>query len=256
MERKKPMDRLICGDVGFGKTEIAMRAAFKSVQNKKQVVVISPITILADQHYHSFMNRMEGFDIRVEMLSRFRTQAQQKKILKQLKNGEIDIVIGTHRLLQPDIEFKDLGLVIIDEEQRFGVKQKERFKELRKEVDILTLTATPIPRTLNISLHGLRDISTITTPPPGRLPIVTEVRRFSFGLIQEVIRRELKREGQIYFLHNRVETIEEMAHRLRTLIPEAKFIVAHGKLNSAELEERILAFKDQKYDVLVSSTII
>ena len=256
MELPKPMDRLVCGDVGFGKTEVAMRAAFKAVQNKKQVAVISPITILADQHYKSFIKRMEGFHVRIEMLSRFRTQSEQRKILEQLKKGELDIIIGTHRLIQPDVAFKDLGLVVIDEEQRFGVKQKEKFKELRREVDILTLTATPIPRTLNISLHGLRDITTITTPPPGRLPIVTEVRRFSFGLARDAILREIKRGGQVYFLHNRVETINEMADRLRKLVPEAKFVVAHGKLNSTDLEERIMAFKDKKYDVLVSSTII
>jgi len=209
MEREKPMDRLVCGDVGFGKTEVAMRAAFKAVKGGKQVALVSPITILADQHFHSFTKRMEGFNIRIEMLSRFRSPAEQRAIVKKMKNGEIDIVIGTHCLLQPDIGFKDLGLVIIDEEQRFGVKQKERLKELRTEVDILTLTATPIPRTLNISLHGLRNITTITTPPPGRLPVVTEVRRFSFNLIKEVIQRELDREGQVYFLHNRVDTIEE-----------------------------------------------
>jgi transcription-repair coupling factor (superfamily II helicase) len=199
---------------------------------------------------------MEGFDVRIEMLSRFRTQGEQKKILEQLKKGELDIVIGTHRLLQPDVEFKDLGLVVIDEEQRFGVKQKERFKELRREVHILTMTATPIPRTLNISLHGLRDITTITTPPPGRLPVITEVRRFSFGLIRDAIMREIGRGGQVYFLHNRVETIEEMLDRLKKLVPEAKFISAHGKLSSNDLEERIIAFKEKRYDVLVSSTII
>lgn len=257
MERPKPMDRLVCGDVGFGKTEVAMRAAFKAVMGGKQAAIISPITILADQHFKSFTKRMADFpDIRIEMLSRFRTVGEQKRIIKKLKDGEIDIIIGTHRLIQPDIQFKDLGLVIIDEEQRFGVKQKEQFTELRREVDILTLTATPIPRTLNISLHGLRDITTITTPPPGRLPVITEVRRFSFGLIREAILRELQRGGQIYFLHNRVETIDEMTDRLKKLVPEAKFVTAHGKLNSQDLEERIMAFKDKKYDVLVSSTII
>jgi transcription-repair coupling factor (superfamily II helicase) len=256
MEKAKPMDRLVCGDVGFGKTEVAMRAAFKAVQSGKQVAVVAPITILVDQHYRSFHKRMDHHNVRVEMLSRFRTQADQKKILKKLAAGEVDIVIGTHRLLQPDIAFKDLGLVIVDEEQRFGVKQKEKFKELRREVDILTLTATPIPRTLNISLHGLRDITTITTPPPGRLPVITEVRRFSFGLIREAIQRELDRGGQVYFLHNRVQTIDEMTERLKKLIPKARFISAHGKMGSNELEERIIAFKDKKYDVLVSSTII
>ncbi len=256
MEKKQPMDRLVCGDVGFGKTEVAMRAAFKAVQDKKQVAVVAPITILVDQHYKTFMRRMEDFDIRIEMLSRFKTPAQQRKILRALERGEVDIVIGTHRLLQDDVRFKDLGLVVIDEEQRFGVKQKEKLKSLRKEVDILTMTATPIPRTLNISLHGLRDITTITTPPPGRLPIVTEVRRFSLGLIKGVVEKELEREGQVYFLHNRVQTIEEMANKLRSLLPKARVVVTHGKLKPDELEKRIFAFKNGEFDVLVSSTII
>jgi len=256
MERGKPMDRLICGDVGFGKTEVAMRAAFKAVQNGKQVALVSPITILADQHYKSFKKRMDDFHVRVAMMSRFKSTSEQKQILKQLKAGEVDVVIGTHRLLQPDVEFKNLGLVVIDEEQRFGVKQKEALKDIRAEVDVLTLTATPIPRTLNISLHGLRDITTITTPPPGRLPIITEVRKFSYNLIREAILKEVERSGQAYFLHNRVQTIEDMASKLRALVPEARFVVTHGKLSSSELEERIMAFKNGEYDVLVSSTII
>lgn len=256
MERPSPMDRLVCGDVGFGKTEVAMRAAFKAVSYKKQVALVSPITILADQHYRSFQSRMDQFHVRVDMLSRFKSQKEQKQILEKLAKGEVDIVIGTHRLLQKDVKFKDLGLVIIDEEQRFGVKQKEQFKKLRAEVDILTLTATPIPRTLNICLNKLRDISTITTPPPGRLPVITEVRKYSHELIREAILREVKRNGQIYFLHNRVQTIDAIADRLRALIPEARFGVAHGKLMSKELEERIVDFKDHKFDVLVSSTII
>lgn len=256
MEGKKIMDRLVCGDVGFGKTEVAMRAAFKAVQDHKQVAVLAPITILVDQHYKSFLRRMEGTNVRIEMLSRFRSVAEQKKILKEVEKGEVDIVIGTHRLIQDDVKFKDVGLLIIDEEQRFGVKQKEKLKDMRKEVDILTLTATPIPRTLNISLHGLRDISTITTPPPGRLPIVTEVRRFSMALIKTVVEKELDRKGQVYFLHNRVQTIDDMADKLRTLIPRARVVVTHGKLNPDELEKRILAFKNGEFDVLVSSTII
>lgn len=256
MEAKRPMDRLVCGDVGFGKTEVAMRAAFKAVEGKKQVAVLTPITILADQHYKTFKKRMEEFNVRVEMLSRFRSPAEQKRILRALEQGEIDIIIGTHRLLQDDIKFKDLGLVVIDEEQRFGVKQKEALKTLRKEVHILTMTATPIPRTLNISLHGLRDISTITTPPPGRLPVVTEVRRFSLGLIKSVVEKEMERGGQIYFLHNRVQTIEDMASKLRSLLPKARIVVTHGKLRPDDLESRILAFKNGEYDILVSSTII
>lgn len=256
MERSIPMDRLVCGDVGFGKTEVAMRATFKAVESGKQVAVVSPITILADQHYRSFKKRMDLFHVRVEMLSRFRSPAEQKKIVEKLSKGEIDVIIGTHRLLQKDIAFKDLGLVIVDEEQRFGVKQKEALKELKKEVDFLTLTATPIPRTLNIALNKLRDISTITTPPPGRLPIITEVRRYSQGLIREAILREVERGGQVYFLHNRVQTIDGIAEKLRVLVPEARFGVAHGKLGSGDLEERIVAFKDHKFDVLVSSTII
>ncbi len=256
MGKDIPMDRLICGDVGFGKTEVAMRAAFLAFLNKKQTAVVSPITILADQHYRSFKKRMDPFNVRVEMLSRFRTAGEQKKILEKLEKGEIDIIIGTHRLLQKDLKFKDLGLVIVDEEQRFGVKQKEIFKQIKSDVDFLTMTATPIPRTLNIALNKLRDISTITTPPPGRLPVITEVRRFSLGLVREAILNEIARGGQVYFLHNRVQTIDSLMEKLRVLVPEARFGVAHGQLGSGDLEERIVAFKDHKFDVLVSSTII
>lgn len=256
MGKKVPMDRLVCGDVGFGKTEVAMRASFLAFLNKKQTAVVSPITILADQHYRSFKKRMDQFNVRVEMLSRFRSASEQKRIVEKLAKGEIDIIIGTHRLFQKDIKFKDLGLVIVDEEQRFGVKQKEVFKKVKADIDFLTLTATPIPRTLNIALNKLRDISTITTPPPGRLPIITEVRRFSLGLVREAILNELKRGGQVYFLHNRVQTIDSLTEKLRVLVPEARFGVAHGQLGSGDLEERIVAFKDHKFDVLVSSTII
>ncbi len=256
MESGQPMDRLVCGDVGFGKTEVAMRAAFKAVQNGKQVAFVSPITILTDQHYRSFSERMAPFHVRVEMLSRFRSQKDQTDVLKRLEKGEVDIVIGTHRLLQPDVKFKNLGLVIVDEEQRFGVKQKEKLKEIKAEVDVLTMTATPIPRTLNICLNKLRDITTITTPPFGRLPVITEVRKYSPGLVRDAILREVKRGGQIYFLHNRVQTIDATAQQLRELIPEARFEVAHGQMGSGDLEERIVAFKDHKFDVLVSSTII
>lgn len=256
MESEHPMDRLICGDVGFGKTEVAMRAAFKAAESGKQVAVIAPITILADQHFRNFVERMRPFSITIDMMSRFRSVAQQKKTLEGLRKGDVQIVIGTHRLLQDDVAFHNLGLVIIDEEQRFGVKQKERFKELRASVDILTLTATPIPRTLNLGLHKLRDITTITTPPPGRLPIITEVRKYSDELTRQAILAEIKREGQVFVLHNRVETIDAFAQKLQALVPEATFIVGHGQLKPETLEERIVAFKDNKYNVLVSSTII
>ncbi|MBM3231031.1 transcription-repair coupling factor [Candidatus Peregrinibacteria bacterium] len=256
MEDEHPMDRLVCGDVGFGKTEVAMRAAFKAVRDGKQVAVVSPITILASQHYENFMKRMEGFPVKIDMMSRFRSAKEQKQTLEKLRKGDIDIVIGTHRLLQEDVSFLKLGLVIVDEEQRFGVKQKERFKEMRANVDILTLTATPIPRTLNLGLHKLRDISTITTPPPGRLPIITEVRKYSDALIKQAIETEVQRGGQVYVLHNRVETIDAFADKLRELCPKATFVVGHGQLSPEKLEERIVDFKNGKYDVLVSSTII
>jgi len=256
MESDQPMDRLVCGDVGFGKTEVAMRAAFKAVQGGKQVAFIAPITILADQHLKSFMKRAKNSSVRVEMLSRFRTPKEQKDIIEKIRKGDIDIIIGTHRLLQDDVKFFNLGLVIIDEEQRFGVKQKEKFKTIRNQVDILTLTATPIPRTLNLALNKFRDISTITTPPPGRLPIITEVRRYGDNLIVEAIQREIERGGQVYFLHNRVETIESIAEKLRKLMPNIKFIVAHGQLAPHDLETRIMKFKKKEFDVLVSSTII
>lgn len=256
MESSDPMDRLICGDVGFGKTEVAMRAAFKAFRSGYQVALVSPVTILADQHYKSFKKRMEEFGVTIEMLSRFKTPAEQKQIIADLKKGKVDIVIGTHRLLQDDIAFFKLGLVVIDEEQRFGVQQKEKFKKLRKEVDILTMSATPIPRTLNLALHKLRDITTINTPPPGRLPVITEIRKYSDALVREAILKETSRGGQAFFLHNRVETIEAIAGKLRILVPEVKFIVAHGQMKPNELEDRIMAFKDKKYDVLISSTII
>ena len=256
MEDDHPMDRLVCGDVGFGKTEVAMRAAFLATRAGKQVAVIAPITILADQHYKNFMERMRPFNVRVEMLSRFRSAKEQKEILEKLRKGDIDIIIGTHRLLQEDVGFLNLGLVVIDEEQRFGVKQKERMKEMRASVDMLTLTATPIPRTLNLGLHKLRDITTITTPPPGRLPIITEVRKYSDNLVRDAVLREIRRDGQCFILHNRVETIDAFCDKLRALIPETTFIVAHGQLAPDDLEERIMQFKTGAVQVLVSSTII
>lgn len=256
MESGHPMDRLVCGDVGFGKTEVAMRAAFKAVQDGKQVAVIAPITILADQHFQNFQERMSQFNVRIEMLSRFRSQKEQTAILAKLRKGDLDIIIGTHRLLQDDVSFLNLGLVVIDEEQRFGVKQKEKFKDMRASVDILTLTATPIPRTLNLGLHKLRDISTITTPPPGRLPIITEVRKYSDHLVRQAILHEIERGGQAFVLHNKVETIDAFASKLKQMIPEASFVVAHGQLSPEVLEERILSFKTGKRLVLISSTII
>lgn len=256
MESGHPMDRLVCGDVGFGKTEVAMRAAFKAVQGGKQVAFLSPITILADQHYKSLLKRTEGFGTRIDMLSRFRSPAEQQETLQKLREGKVDIIVGTHRLLSEDIEFHNLGLVIIDEEQRFGVKQKEKLKSMRSAVDILTMTATPIPRTLNMGLHKLRDITTITTPPPGRLPIITEVRKYSDALVREAIMKEVSRGGQIYMLHNRVETIDAFAMKLRALVPQATFVVTHGQLKPEILEERIVDFKNGKFHVLVSSTII
>ncbi len=256
MEDEHPMDRLVCGDVGFGKTEVAMRAAFKAVQDGKQVAVIAPITILADQHLQNFTERMAQFKVRIDMMSRFRSPKEQAVTLEKLRKGDVDIVIGTHRLLQDDVKFFNLGLVIIDEEQRFGVKQKEKFKEMRASVDILTLTATPIPRTLNLGLHKLRDISTITTPPPGRLPIITEVRKYSDSLVRQAIIHEIERNGQAFVLHNKVETIDAFADKLKKLIPEASFVVAHGQLRPEDLEERIMSFKTGKHLVLVSSTII
>jgi transcription-repair coupling factor len=256
MESKHPMDRLVCGDVGFGKTEVAMRAAFKAAMGGKQVAVVAPITILAQQHYQNFTKRMAGFAVNIAMMSRFQTAQEQKETLKKLQKGTVQIVIGTHRLIQEDVQFANLGLVIIDEEQRFGVKQKERFKEMRASVDILTLTATPIPRTLNLGLHKLRDISTITTPPPGRLPIITEVRKFSDALVRQAILAEKARDGQVFVLYNKVESIDAFTDKLRALVPEATFVVGHGQLSPDTLEERIGSFKDGKYDVLVSSTII
>ena len=258
MERQKPMDRLVCGDVGFGKTEIAMRAAFKAFRSGMQCAILAPITILAEQHYQGFLKRVAGkkYGVRIELISRFQTAAEQKKILKDLEFGLVDIVIGTHRLLSEDVKFKNLGLLVVDEEQRFGVKQKEKLKGFRTDVDILTMTATPIPRTLHMGMNKLKDVSTITTPPPGRLPVVTEVRKYNLNLIRESIQKELERGGQVYFLHNEVRTIETQAEQLRRLIPEANFIVAHGQLNPHELEARIKKFKDGEADVLIASTII
>ncbi|HWP29477.1 MAG TPA: transcription-repair coupling factor, partial [Chloroflexota bacterium] len=256
MEQPRPMDRLLIGDVGYGKTEIALRAAFKAVMDSKQVAILVPTTVLAQQHYNTFTERLAPFPIRVEMLSRFRSEREQQEILAGLRAGTVDICIGTHRLLQPDVAFKDLGLVIIDEEQRFGVVHKERLKQLRREVDVLTLSATPIPRTLYMAMVGVRDMSTMATPPEDRLPIRTFVTQYDDGLIREAILRELERGGQVYFVHNRVRTIDAMASHLARLVPEARLAVAHGQMPEEELERVMLAFARGAYDVLVCSTII
>jgi transcription-repair coupling factor (superfamily II helicase) len=252
----KPMDRLVCGDVGFGKTEVAMRAVFMAVQGGKQVAVLVPTTLLAQQHYQNFKDRFADWPVRIEMLSRFRSKKEQDVALLGINNGTVDIVIGTHKLLQGDIIFKNLGLVVIDEEHRFGVRQKERFKALRAEVDVLTLTATPIPRTLNMAVAGLRDLSIIATPPSRRLAVKTFVREWNKGLIQEACLREIKRGGQVYFLHNDVDTIEKMAQQIEELVPEARVRVAHGQMRERDLEHVMFDFYHQRFNVLVCTTII
>ncbi|MGC8879153.1 MAG: transcription-repair coupling factor, partial [Anaerolineae bacterium] len=256
MEKPKPMDRLICGDVGYGKTEVALRAAFKAVMAGKQVALLVPTTVLAQQHYQTFSERLAPYPVVVEMLSRFRSRKEQEEILQRLREGKVDIVIGTHRLLQKDVRFKSLGLLIIDEEQRFGVSHKERLKKMRTEVDVLTLTATPIPRTLYMSLSGVRDMSTINTPPAERLPIKTNVCPYDETLIRTAILRELNRGGQVYFVHNRVLGIEQVAQRLRHLVPEARIAIAHGQMPESQLERVMVDFVARKYDVLVCTSII
>lgn len=256
MERPQPMDRLICGDVGFGKTEVAIRAAFKAVMNGKQVAVLAPTTVLAQQHFETFRQRMLDYPIRIEMLSRFRSPGEQKKILQLLREGGVDIVIGTHRLISGDVSFKDLGLVVIDEEQRFGVLHKEKFKELFKLVDVLTLSATPIPRTLYLSLVGVKDMSTIETPPQNRLPVETVVCGYDERIIRDAINRELERQGQVFFLHNRVQTIEKIRNRIADLCPNARVEFGHGQMDSDELEAVMHRFVGGKIDVLVCTTII
>ncbi|MBI5778602.1 MAG: transcription-repair coupling factor [Planctomycetes bacterium] len=258
MESARPMDRLICGDVGYGKTELAIRTAFKVCMSEKQVAVIAPTTILAQQHYRTFSERMADYPVNIEVISRFRSEAEQRDILKRLAEGKIDIIIGTHRLIQGDVKFKDLGLVVIDEEQRFGVEHKEYFKKIKASVDVLTLSATPIPRTLHLSLSGLREISTMTTPPKDRQSIRTIVARFDNNTIKDAIHRELQRKGQIYFVHNRIYDIENVANRLKKVCPEVKdrIVIAHGQMPGAELEQKMRDFVDGKYDILVSTNII
>lgn len=256
MESEKVMDRLLCGDVGFGKTEVALRAAFKAVMDGKQVAYLVPTTVLAQQHFNTFTQRMMNFPIKVAMLSRFVTISQQKKILKGLKNGEIDILIGTHRILQKDIQFKDLGLLIIDEEQKFGVTHKERLKKLKSNVDVLTLTATPIPRTLHMALVGIRDISVIYDPPEDRYPVQTFVMEYDKEVIKDAITRELNRKGQVYYLSNKVKSIYKVATYVQSLVPQAKIVVAHGQMNEKELERVMVDFVEGKGDILVCTTII
>jgi transcription-repair coupling factor (superfamily II helicase) len=256
MEQPHPMDRLVCGDVGYGKTEIALRAAFKAVQDGKQVALLCPTTILAQQHYATFTERLVPFPVRVEVLSRFRTEAEQRAVVEGLRAGAVDIVIGTHRLLQKDVAFKDLGLLVIDDEQRFGVAQKERFKQLRRELDVLTLTATPIPRTLYMALSGIRDMSTIETPPESRQPVRTFVSEYGDSLAQEAILRELDRGGQVFFLHNRVRDLGEWAVRLQALVPQARLGVGHGRMDEEELAAVMTDFIQGKIDVLLCTTII
>ena len=256
MERPKAMDRLVCGDVGFGKTEVAIRAAFKAVMGGRQVAVLVPTTVLAQQHYNTFADRMAPYPIRVEWLSRFQKPSQAKAVIQQLATGSVDIVIGTHKLIQKSVAFKNLGLVIIDEEQRFGVAQKESFKQMRKLVDVLTLSATPIPRTLHLALMGARDMSTIETPPQDRLPVETIVIPFDEEVIQNALRRELQRQGQVYFLHNRVSTIEAVASRIQALVPEARIVIGHGQMEAKILEGVMRQFINGEADILVSTTII
>src|SRR5438552_14001077 len=256
MERPRPMDRLVCGDVGYGKTEVALRAAFKAVLDQRQVAILVPTTVLALQHFNTFRERLKPFPVRVELLSRFRSEKEQKQILEDLALGRVDIVIGTHRLLQKDVVFLNLGLLVIDEEQRFGVVHKERLKQMRNEIDVLTMTATPIPRTLHMSLVNVRDMSVIDTPPQERLPIRTAIREYDDSLIREAILREIDRGGQIFFVHNRVRGIQVIAQKLQRLIPEARIAVGHGQMAEDQLERVMMDFSSGEYDVLISTTII
>jgi transcription-repair coupling factor (superfamily II helicase) len=256
MQRPKPMDRLICGDVGFGKTEIAVRAAFKAVMDGKQVAVLVPTTLLAEQHLITFSERFAPFPVTVAMLSRFVSKVEQERTIEDLGRGAVDVVVGTHRLLSRDVRFKDLGLVVVDEEQRFGVAHKERLKKLRARVDVMTMTATPIPRTLEMALTGIRDLSTVDTPPEDRQPVSTYVGQYDEGLALGAVRRELLREGQVFWVHNRVATIDRQAAWLQEQVPEARIVVAHGQMDEDVLEKRMMRFWDRDADVLVCTVII
>jgi len=256
MERPQPMDRLLCGDVGYGKTEVAMRAAFKALGDGKQVAVLAPTTVLCYQHFETFRRRFAPFPVRVEMVSRFRTRKELKAVLQDVASGQVDIVIGTHRLLSSDVEFRDLGLLVVDEEQRFGVRHKERLKQLKKNVDVLTMTATPIPRTLHMSLLGLRDLSVIETAPKDRLAVQTTVAHFQPELIKTAIEQEMARGGQVYYVHNRVDTIWERAASIQKMLPECRIAVGHGQMGEAALEKVLLGFMRHDYDVFVTTTIV
>lgn len=256
MEKPYPMDRLLCGDVGFGKTEVALRAAFKCAADGKQCAILVPTTILAYQHYRTILKRFDGFPVEIEMLSRFRTPKEQEKILKNLKRGSLDIIVGTHRLVSKDVKFKDLGLLIVDEEQRFGVAQKEKLKELFPTVDVLTLSATPIPRTLNMAMTGIRDMSVIEEAPQDRYPVQTYVIEHDMGILCEAMEKELRRGGQVYYLHNRVESIESTAAKIKEMMPSARIAVAHGRMGEEELSEIWRDLLEGDIDILVCTTII
>jgi transcription-repair coupling factor (superfamily II helicase) len=250
------MDRVVMGDVGYGKTEIAVRAAFKAVQDGKQVAILVPTTLLVQQHYGTFRDRFQAFPVKVRAVSRFNSDREQKEVMDGVRDGSVDVVIGTHRLLSKDTKFKDLGLVIVDEEQRFGVEHKEFIKQMRTAVDVLTMSATPIPRTLEMSLTGIREMSTILTPPEERHPVLTFVGPYDEKQISAAIRRELLREGQVFFVHNRVESIDRVAKRIRELVPEARTATGHGQMGEAELEQVMVGFWEKDYDVLVCTTIV
>jgi transcription-repair coupling factor (superfamily II helicase) len=256
MESERPMDRLICGDVGFGKTEVAIRAAFKAVDNGKQVAVLVPTTILAYQHSRTFKERLKDFPVTVDYVNRFRTAKEKRETLEGLEKGKVDILIGTHQLVNKNVKFKDLGLLIVDEEQKFGVAVKEKLKTIKDNVDVLTLTATPIPRTLQFSLMAARDLSVITTPPPNRYPIESHVIRFNEEDIRDAVSYEIERGGQIFFIHNRIENIKEVAGMIQRLVPDAKIGIGHGQMDGKKLEQLMLAFMDGAFDVLVSTTIV